>query len=631
MSLGFEQESELRDLLDALCEDALAPELRERLESLLLADDDACRYCLDYLSLHGALSLASPSEIRAFECGGPSRKRRTADSVPAPPIVVDVSPVRQAPLFTLQSPVGSFVFSYLAGAVLLGIGLLIGWTWRVYDDRNVVQNPPRHLDGDRSPSPVPAPPSVGRITGLADCRWADPATGTFSHSPVPLGRKYALASGSMEITYDTGAKVILQGPATYDVESADGGFLSLGKLTARVEKEASVSSHELGSKGERTANPARFRGETGPATSLAPCPSFGKSEIRSPKSENSRPSTLDSRLFSVRTPTAIVTDLGTEFGVEVGKEGNTFSHVFRGSVRVRLVGGNRRQPDVVLRENESARAEKGDGAVGPRLVMHGVSADPRNFVRQMAKPTMTLDLLDIVAGGNGTGSRRERGIDPTCGFQDTSFLPQRRLGDRQFRIVPWHKLIDGVFVPDGGTRAVQLDSVGHVFDGFPHTDGMTHGSIWARAAENPFPAEIASKGARWIYAIGRGERLMPDRRGLLAFCPNAGLTVDLAAIRKTYPSARPSRFRAVAGLADPRVMAPTAKGLADIWVLVDGRLKLKRMHVRPQDDAITIDVELRPADRFLTLVSTDGGNGYVNDYVMFGDPVLEMTPTEENR
>ena len=40
----------------------------------------------------------------------------------------------------------------------------------------------------------------------------------------------------MEITYDTGAKVILQGPVTYDVESSAGGYLSLGKLTVRVER-----------------------------------------------------------------------------------------------------------------------------------------------------------------------------------------------------------------------------------------------------------------------------------------------------------------------------------------------------------------------------------------------------------
>ena len=46
-------------------------------------------------------------------------------------------------------------------------------------------------------------------------------------------------------------------------------------------------------------------------------------------------SPLPSPLFSVRTPTAIVTDLGTEFGVEVDKLGATQSHVFRGKIALR--------------------------------------------------------------------------------------------------------------------------------------------------------------------------------------------------------------------------------------------------------------------------------------------------------
>ena len=52
----------------------------------------------------------------------------------------------------------------------------------------------------------------------------------------------------MEITYDTGAKVILQGPVTYEVES-NGGYLSVGKLTGKLEKR------ERGERrGERAAN-----------------------------------------------------------------------------------------------------------------------------------------------------------------------------------------------------------------------------------------------------------------------------------------------------------------------------------------------------------------------------------------
>ena len=152
-------------------------------------------------------------------------------------------------------------------------------------------------------------PPVARITGLFDCRWADPRTAPIGFDRVRLGRKYALASGYMEIAYDTGAKVILQGPCVYQVESTTGGYLSLGKLTARVEKKNEVVSGQWS-----VASEAKSRNHYPLATSHYP-------------------------LFSVRTPTAIVTDLGTEFGVEVDRSGATRSHVFRGKVELRPADG----------------------------------------------------------------------------------------------------------------------------------------------------------------------------------------------------------------------------------------------------------------------------------------------------
>ena len=61
-----------------------------------------------------------------------------------------------------------------------------------------------------------------------------------------------------------------------------------------------------------------------------------------------------------------MTDLGTEFGVEVDKQGHTTSHVFRGLVRVQMVAvdGKAQGTGQVLRENESARVENGDGNAG---------------------------------------------------------------------------------------------------------------------------------------------------------------------------------------------------------------------------------------------------------------------------
>ena len=96
----------------------------------------------------------------------------------------------------------------------------------------------------------------------------------------------------MEITYNTGAKVILQGPVTYEVE-ANGGYLAVGKLTGKLEK----------------------RGE-------------GR-ETRGEKSVLSSSFILHPSSFVIRTPTATVTDLGTEFGVEVNRDGGTEDARFR--------------------------------------------------------------------------------------------------------------------------------------------------------------------------------------------------------------------------------------------------------------------------------------------------------------
>ena len=70
--------------------------------------------------------------------------------------------------------------------------------------------------------------------------------------------------------------------------------------------------------------------------------------------------------------------------------------------------------------------------------------------------------------------------------------------------------------------------------------------------------------------------------------------------------------------------------MADLWVFVDGRLKFHRERFRPRDGAFRVDVEIGPDERFLTLVSTDGGNGPVCDWLVIGDPVLQMTSTDRN-
>ena len=61
----------------------------------------------------------------------------------------------------------------------------------------------------------------------------------------------------------------------------------------------------------------------------------------------------------------MVTDLGTEFGVEVEKSGVSQAHVFEGKVELRAVGGGNSKA-IPLQANESARVDFGKRRVGHR-------------------------------------------------------------------------------------------------------------------------------------------------------------------------------------------------------------------------------------------------------------------------
>ncbi len=110
------------------------------------------------------------------------------------PIIIDTSSPLGAPRFNLHSFVGSPLFSYTAATVIMGVAVLILWTWKVSLREEVADSPrPAALALiAREAEPV------GRITGMADCRWA----AAVPHGKtIPLGGTFALASGLLEISY----------------------------------------------------------------------------------------------------------------------------------------------------------------------------------------------------------------------------------------------------------------------------------------------------------------------------------------------------------------------------------------------------------------------------------------------
>ena len=114
---------------------------------------------------------------------------------------------------------------------------------------------------------------------------------------------------------------------SYSVDSAVGGYLAIGKLTARLEKGGkklpSPAGTDLkgwsgrGARGEGGSQPNTDGNANQPQSALTLA--LSRKRARGPDSSprplapNPSLSPDPCPLFSVRTPTAIVTDLGTEF------------------------------------------------------------------------------------------------------------------------------------------------------------------------------------------------------------------------------------------------------------------------------------------------------------------------------
>ena len=115
---------------------------------------------------------------------------------------------------------------------------------------------------------------------------------------------------------------------------------------------------------------------------------------------------------------------------------------------------------------------------------------------------------------------------------------------------------------------------------------------------------------------------------------NLGITFDLAEIASLNAGLRIERFRSAYGVSESGTDRPCN---ADFWVLVDGQVRFSATHVRIKGIAGEVDVELTDEDRFLTLMTTDGGDpdvasglrGTDSDWCVFVEPNLELAPRSD--
>ncbi len=151
--------------------------------------------------------------------------------------------------------------------------------------------------GDERVSPKPT--FLARLTADEDAQWAESSLKMRDDGWLGAGR-LNLKSGLAEVTFGSGARVMLEGPVVFDVEQTNRGFLKRGQLTAEV-----------------------------------PGPASG---------------------FVINTPTLNVVDLGTRFGLSVKNNGESEIHVMQGVVEVSRARGS--SVPLVLTEGLAVMADK---------------------------------------------------------------------------------------------------------------------------------------------------------------------------------------------------------------------------------------------------------------------------------
>jgi len=411
---------------------------------------------------------------------------------------------------------------------------------------------------------------VATLTDTVNARWADTGTPMKQGARLATGQDTLLRSGCAELRFDNNALVTVEGPAEFSIISEDRIKLLYGRIYSSVPQEA------IG--------------------------------------------------FSVVTPKAIVIDLGTQFGIQVDFQGTTELHVTKGKTTL-VAGEKSSKASVEVCEGSAQRVAGQSAEVTP------IQCNQSLFVRAIDGRSSvvwrgdSIDLADIVGGGNGWGTGRFGiGIDPLTG-EMVETLGMDRNGSGSYTALPNNRYIDGVFVPCGGSEPITISSQGHTFAECPVTNNVWYTEIINSTPTDKTPLWEETPPGGGIYQ----SRFVPS----IFMHANLGLTFDLATIRADFRNADLTRFTAEATLSPA---ATRENGNVDVWVLVDGQVRFCQRNMKVKGQLFAVDIPLTGSERFLTLVSTDGGDtDYLeeskratdSDWALFLNPRLEISVDNE--
>ncbi|HZM03387.1 MAG TPA: LamG-like jellyroll fold domain-containing protein [Candidatus Saccharimonadales bacterium] len=200
MNLTDQEILDLNELCNAVVDERLTKAQITRLAERLAHSEESRQFYVRALAQSASLySYASEMQTEPAQHLAPPRTRRT--------------------LIHLALP---WVISSMAATVVLALWIL---------HLNHPKPEAAHIQ-------APLDESVAQVTGSKDSRWAAPAGALKLGERLSAGQRVELASGFAELTFDSGARVVLEGPASLEINSSLHATLHKGVLKANVPPEA---------------------------------------------------------------------------------------------------------------------------------------------------------------------------------------------------------------------------------------------------------------------------------------------------------------------------------------------------------------------------------------------------------
>jgi hypothetical protein len=308
---------DLHDSIDAYISGSIDERRLKDLEERLRADEEIRRYFVRYCRLHTDLEL----EARARQAGAHALK------------TIDRAEPAGTPVFGPWRGWLRWGFGLAAAAILVGVGLWIAWK----------------MDQVRQDKISPRE-EMAWLINAQNCQWAQNMAPA---GDMQAGKVLRLERGLAEIRFQKGARIVMEGPASLEIISANSARLQRGKLSAKVPESA---------KG-----------------------------------------------FQIITPQGKVVDLGTEFAMAVEEDGSADVYVFAGKVEA-YADAKKSAPVrcLSLQENQGARIDVRGVSLKP--AQH--EPESRPFVRDIPVIVPRVFMLDFLrpitgtlvdARGQGTG------------------------------------------------------------------------------------------------------------------------------------------------------------------------------------------------------------------------------------